>query len=305
MNQFEKAVTHPGVDRRGLRRRITAAVVLPSCLGFLCAMGNAVPEPVGPATGPRFQDGPSRGKDTPKREAESPKVTESEARAAVAELRAALEKDDFPLPVLRERHRSEAIRKAGKLDHSQVARELIALLKKSKGKERLTLIDALGHQRRSTKSVAPRLARMFEPRGKDLDQLVHVVEALGNLRYKRLAEDFTDLFAHEEDRVAFAAVRAVGAIGDRSVLPKVRTLFELNTMDPETGVAVRVDTGSPGGQDRARARAAGKRREALRRKNSKKAVEAIRTSLRQLCGTEIKTPNELRDWMEENPKLWK
>ncbi len=233
------------------------------------------------------------------------KATDAQAREALDAFEAEFGREDFHLPVLKAMNQVRALERVGKCDHKLVAKELLKHLGEKEPKVWVAVVDALGNMKLSANLVTPKLRKIYASKKIEVDRLVVVINALGELRAKKMSKEFVKLFTHEEDKVVVAAIAALGKLGDASVLPQLRELYELNNLDPTKGVNVRVDTGSAGNRDMNRARAAGKRMERLRRKNGKAVTDAMKVTLEQLCGTKIESPEELKDWMRKNKARWR
>lgn len=235
-----------------------------------------------------------------------PPASDADAEEALARFDIAFNNDAFDLPILKTHNQIEAIEKLAEFDHKNVTKKLTAIIKSRKIDEKVwaAAVDGLANMHHNGKSALSTLRRQFDPNKAAPERTVHVVRTLGALKDKKMRDDCIKLFLHKEDLVAIEGVRALGNIGDRTVLPKMRELFELNTRDPSKGVSVRVDTGSAGSADRARARAAGKRMEVMIRGERELLLKTMREALTKLCGEKIETPEELREWMLKNKNKW-
>ncbi len=247
---------------------------------------------------------PAAPQDEEQPEEEKKPVTDAEATAALETFRIAFARDDFDLPVLLEHHREQVILEITSLDHPDVAEELLEHAKSDLKKVRYAALEGLGNQSRDARVVSRKLQRMYDSGDEDVERLELVIRALGKLGHQKMGQEFVKLFAHESDDVVFAAVAALGDLGDPKMLPKLKELYALNGLDTK-GVSVRVDTGTAGGGDRARARAAGKRQQAMIRRDRKEMARVMHTALSKLCETKIESLEELEAWMEKNKRRWR
>lgn len=270
---------------------------------LFCALLLAVPAG---AQEPPAKEGsdPSEEEATKEKAEEKKPVTDEEAAAALEKLRTDFERDDFDLPVLLEHHREQALLKIIKLDHPDIADELLDHVKSDFKKVQHAALEGLANQSRDARAVSRRLQRMFDPGDEDAERLALVIRAIGKLGPDKMGKEFVKLFGHKSDDVVFAAVAALGDLGDKKMLPKLQELYKLNGTDVK-GVSVRVDTGTAGNADRARARAAGKRQQAMIRRDRKEMARVMNIALTKLCETKIASLEELEAWMAKNKRIWR
>lgn len=233
------------------------------------------------------------------------RVSSSDARAAVKALEEAFARDDFEIPSLKTIHRVRALREIGEIDHANVVKKLKTMLDEKDPKVWAATVAALGKMKQNARKAAPILEKLYDPGHKDVDRTIAIVSALGDLRYKKMSRPFVKLFSHDSDKVTIAAIRALGAMGDRSILKEFGEFYKMNELDPSKGVYIEDRSGNDVAVETARARAEAERLQKLRRFASRNTVlEETGKALTELCGTKITSSTELRTWMSNNRALW-
>jgi len=286
-----------------------AVFTLVALLALACAVApvRAQEEPPSPPQEPPGVETPQEPiPEEPAPEVPPKRWTDAEAREALDTFEEVFARTGYEFPVLEELDKTKAVRALAVVDHRNVARRLVVLLRDDREKIRNETIEGMANMKQNSAIVIPYLERIFEPATDPPEQTIRLLKTFGELRAQKMVRPCVLLFTHDDDGVAMAAVETVGKIGDRSVLLPLREIYELNNMDPGKGVSVRVDTGSAGSADARAAQAKGRRMEKLRRVHIRKEMLAvIEKALFDLTGEKIQSPEQLRDWMDKNKRLWR
>lgn len=201
-----------------------------------------------------------------------------------------------------------ALRNFGKVQHPDVAKELLKLLKKEESEHLLAAVcDALGKQLTSAKKAGPKLQKLLKDSETPPRVLAAAVRAVGALDYRKADDELDSLAMHDDDEVSIAVFRTFGEWKSEDHLEVMQKFFDKWPDEKGfTAISVTVDTGTAGSADQKAAQAKGKSKQAAAAawKPRPEVTAVLRESLKQITGKGFRRPEDLREY-RENPKKYR
>jgi len=228
-------------------------------------------------------------------------ATAAEAKAAVAAFDAVASRKASALPAVEEYETKKALEDLARVDHPLVAKRIARVFEKDKRPDlRREALERLGRQKASPRVVEPVALSVVEDPAAPPEWVLSALAIVSEFRFEGALDPVAKLLSHKSDPVALAAVRTLGAIGEKRALRPLLDFFEVNELKPGEDVSVRVDTGAPGGRDAALAARAGKARQKQRRGNRDEVLAACSEVASALTEAKIEKAEELRAWIRDH-----
>ncbi len=201
---------------------------------------------------------------------------------------------DKALPALSEYEILQAVASFEKIDHPSVARLLVALAKDDREMIRTAAIRFLGNQKSSPREAREVVLRVLGADQESERVLRAAIGAAGKLKIRLAVDPLGKLLTHRNDVVAFDALQNLAEIESLAALPHLLSFLDANdedSMQPGSAPA-------HSGRDARQAR--GKDSSSLRRLHREDALTLAHAAIRKLTDTEIRSTEELREWMRQN-----
>lgn len=199
-----------------------------------------------------------------------------------------------------------AVRTLGKVQHPDVAKRLLKLLKDEESEH---IVEAacvgLGRQITSAKKVGPKLQKVLKDSKTPPRILAAAVSAVGALDYRKAGKQLVDLAMHDDDAVSIAVFQVFGQWKDPKSLDVMQKFFD--KWPDEKGfamISVTVDTGTAGSGDQKAAQAKGRAMQsaAAAWRPRPEVTAVLRDALKEMTGKGFRRPEDLREFREDPEK---